>query len=298
MTLQPEIEDFHLPDAGVAHNLMIVKIKKSYPGQGMKVLSSLFGSGQMMFTKYLIVVSGNIDIRNYMELMVHIFTNTDFVRDLQFSKGPLDVLDHASDAFSFGGKLGVDATVKMNEESFGRDEDPPAVFSNVDTVLIHLSDKKIINRYNLSLLKKGIPLLILSVDRTKDSDIITKVAELSGSERLSESFRLILVVDHTVDTDDLFTVAWQIFGNSDPQRDHFNISASSLLIDGTIKAFREGGFTRRWPNIVCSCNETIESVNIKWESFGIGTFIPSPSLKYLALIREGRDEIITDNQHS
>ena len=65
MTLQPEIEDFHMPDAGVAHNLVIVKIRKNYPGQGMKVLSSLAGAGQMMFTKYMIVVSGNVDIRDY-----------------------------------------------------------------------------------------------------------------------------------------------------------------------------------------------------------------------------------------
>jgi len=298
MTLQPEIEDFHLPEAGVAHNLMIVKIKKSYPGQGMKVLSSLFGTGQMMFTKYLIAVSGNIDIRNYMELLVHIFTNTDFGRDLLFSKGPLDVLDHASDAFSFGGKLGVDATVKMDEESPGRNEDHNTGLSDVNTALNNLFERRIIYRYNLSLFKNEIPLLILSVDRTKDSDIINKVAELLGSERLSESFRLILVVDHTVDADDFYTVAWQILGNSDPQRDHFNISSSSLLIDGTIKAFREGGFTRRWPNIVCSGNETIESVDIKWESFGIGPFIPSPSLKYQVLIRDGRDEIIKGNQHS
>ncbi len=100
--------------AGVAHNLVIVKIRKNYPGQGMKVINSLFGAGQMMFSKYLIVVSGNIDIRNYMELAPHIFENTDMRRDLLFSHGPLDVLDHSSDAFSFGGKLGVDATHKAS----------------------------------------------------------------------------------------------------------------------------------------------------------------------------------------
>ena len=73
MALQPEIEDFHMPAAGVAHNLVIIRIRKSYPGQGMKVLSSLFGAGQMMFSKYLVVVSGNIDIRNYRELAVAYF---------------------------------------------------------------------------------------------------------------------------------------------------------------------------------------------------------------------------------
>jgi 4-hydroxy-3-polyprenylbenzoate decarboxylase len=117
MALQPEIEDFHMPDAGVAHNLVIIKIRKSYPGQGMKVISSLSGAGQMMFSKYIVVVSGNIDIRSYRELVPHIFNNTDLKRDLLFSHGPLDVLDHCSDAFSFGGKRGVDATIKHPEES-------------------------------------------------------------------------------------------------------------------------------------------------------------------------------------
>ena len=117
MAIQPEIIDFHMPDAGIAHNLVIVKINKTYPGQGMKVINSLLGAGQMMFTKYLIVVSGNIDIRNYREVAKTVFENADFSKDLLFTNGPLDVLDHASDNFSFGGKAGVDATVKHQEEN-------------------------------------------------------------------------------------------------------------------------------------------------------------------------------------
>jgi 4-hydroxy-3-polyprenylbenzoate decarboxylase len=123
LALQSEIEDFHMPDAGVAHNLVIVKIKKSYPGQGKKVISSLFGAGQMMFTKYLVVVSGETNIRNYREVAEHIFENTDFRSDLLFNSGPLDVLDHASDTFSLGGKLGVDASVKLKDELSGRNND-------------------------------------------------------------------------------------------------------------------------------------------------------------------------------
>ncbi len=69
LALQPEITDFHMPDAGVAHNLVVVKINKAYPGQGKKVISSLLGAGQMMFTKYLVVVSGDVDIRNYNGLL-------------------------------------------------------------------------------------------------------------------------------------------------------------------------------------------------------------------------------------
>jgi 4-hydroxy-3-polyprenylbenzoate decarboxylase len=291
MTLQPEIEDFHLPEAGVAHNLMIVKIKKNYPGQGMKVLSSLFGTGQMMFTKYLVAVSGDIDIRNYTELLIHIFKNSDLSRDLLFCRGPLDVLDHASDAFSFGGKLGVDATVKMAEEISGMNEKLPVRFSEFAPGLIRLLEQGIIYKYNLVLLKSDIPVLILSADRTADGDIIQKVADLFRGSSLSEYLRFILVVDHNVDTEDLFTVAWQALGNSDPHRDHTFITASALMIDGTIKAFRSGGFPRKWPNIVCAADETITVVDHRWESLGLGPFIQSPSLKYRALLRHGKDDI-------
>ena len=105
-------------------------------------------------------------------------------------------------------------------------------------------------------------------------------------------FRLILVVDHTVDPNDLHMVAWQILGNSDPKRDHEYITSSSLLIDGTIKAFRKGGFTRKWPNVVCSDSETISAIDKKWESLGIGPFVQSPSEIYRKLVLRGGDEII------
>ncbi len=126
MTIQPEIEDFHMPEAGIAHNLVIVKISKTYPGQGMKVISSLLGAGQMMFTKYLIVVSGDVDIRDYKQLLIHVFNNVDFSTDLHFSRGPLDVLDHSSDTFSLGGKMGVDATIKLPEEVVAKEDDQRA----------------------------------------------------------------------------------------------------------------------------------------------------------------------------
>jgi 4-hydroxy-3-polyprenylbenzoate decarboxylase len=291
MTMQPEIEDFHLPEPGVAHNLMIVKIKKGYPGQGMKVLSSLFGNGQMMFTKYLAVVSGEVDIRNYTELAVTIFKNTDFSRDLLFSRGPLDVLDHASDAFSFGGKLGVDATIKLHEELHVRSE-APVTRNTCSTAEIHkLFERCAIFKVNLTLSERGIPLLIISVDRTRDADIIQKVSDQLRDNDLAQLFRFILVVDHTVDTDDLFTVAWQVLGNTDPQRDRIFLTDSTVLIDGTIKAFRKGGFPRKWPNVVCSDDSTIETVDLKWKSLEIGLFIKSPSSKFRSLVRNGNDEI-------
>jgi 4-hydroxy-3-polyprenylbenzoate decarboxylase len=292
MAIQPEIEDFHMPDAGIAHNLVIVRIKKAYPGQGMKVLSSLFGTGQMMFTKYLVVVSGNINIRNYEELMVNIFANVDFRVDILFTRGPLDVLDHSSDSFSYGGKMGIDATVKLPEEKNDSNDkhvvNDPLIYSTSNNFF----DDSLINRFNLSLYNSGLPILIVAVDRSEDCDIIEKIVNLFRTNDPGGIFRLIMVVDHTVDPDDLFKVSWQVLGNSDPQRDHVYINPFSLLIDGTIKAYRKGGFPRKWPNIVCSNLETITSVDQKWESLGLGPLIHSPSLKNLGLCRKGTDEIV------
>jgi 4-hydroxy-3-polyprenylbenzoate decarboxylase len=105
-------------------------------------------------------------------------------------------------------------------------------------------------------------------------------------------FSLIVAVDHTVDPGDLYKVAWQVLGNSDPQRDHEYISPVSVFIDGTIKAYMKGGFSRKWPNVVCSDIETISAIDLKWESLGIGPFINSPSIKNRGLCRNGTDEIV------
>jgi 4-hydroxy-3-polyprenylbenzoate decarboxylase len=270
---------------------MIVKIDKNYPGQGLKVLSSLFGTGQMMFTKYLITVSGDVDIRNYRELADYIFRNTDFTRDLVFSRGPLDVLDHASDAFSFGGKLGIDATVKMTEELLYRSEVKGDSKQLLKTGLENLLAEGVITGFNLEIASVGIPVYIVSANRKTDPAIIGKIATrlkqiLSGSYSV-----LLLVVDHTVDISNIFMVAWQILGNSDPQRDHIHISASSVIIDGTIKAYREGGFPRKWPNVVCSDEATIEFIDKNWKNLGLGDFIESPSKYIIPLRRNGKDEI-------
>jgi 4-hydroxy-3-polyprenylbenzoate decarboxylase len=286
LALQPEIEDFHMPAAGIAHNLVIVKINKTYPGQGKKVISSLLGAGQLMFTKYIAVVSGETDIRNYRDLTLHIFKNTRFRSDLLFISGPLDILDHSSDMVSLGGKLGIDGTVKLKEESSG---------SVVSDEFIEATASEYLRKFpeiiiNASL-QKGLPVAVVSLSQSTDSLAITKARDLFKGAGAEATPGLILAVDDTVDVDDWFTVAWQILGNTDPQRDLDFISDNSVFIDGTIKAFRKGGFPRRWPNVVCSSEDTVKRIDQKWESLEIGSFIPSPSEKSAILLREGNDEV-------
>jgi 4-hydroxy-3-polyprenylbenzoate decarboxylase len=291
LTLQPEIEDLHMPDAGVAHNLVIVKIRKSYSGQGMKVINSLLGAGQMMFTKYMVVVEGDVDIRDYNYLIRNVFANTDFAKDLVFSRGPLDVLDHSSDTFAFGGKLGIDATVKTPEERQGIISGKATTDAMPVDVFEQMIATKLISNFNSGLPEDNLPLLILSVDSSSDIEVINKLKNALNTTPGIGRYKTILVVDHTVDVNNCFTVAWQVFGNSDPVRDHYYISGSSLLIDATIKAFRPGGFTRRWPNIVCSDDDTIKVVDKKWELLEIGDFITSPSLNTMNMNHNCKEEI-------
>jgi 4-hydroxy-3-polyprenylbenzoate decarboxylase len=213
-------------------------------------------------------------------------------RDLLFSHGPLDVLDHSSDAFSFGGKLGIDATIKHPEEKTCSDEkitsDSLASMAGDN----FLSGNNLVVSYNPDLVKAGIPVMIVSVSRFLNQDAVENLKELFRQYDPEGIFRLIIAVDHTVDTNNLHMVAWQLLGNSDPKRDHTYISSSSLIIDGTIKAFRKGGFPRKWPNVVCSDSETISAIDKKWKSLGIGPFIQSPSEIYRKLVLRGGDEII------
>jgi len=231
-----------------------------------------------------------VDIRNYKELLLHIFTNTDFGSDILFTHGPLDVLDHSSDNFSFGGKAGIDATVKLPEEKRGRFETPLLAAELADNHPDWLN-VPFIKGLRLYSLASGIIVLIMAVDPSDDPGSIGKACDLLKNNSDKLNIRLVAAVDHTVELDDLFMVAWQVLGNSDPVRDHCFISPDSLLVDGTVKFYRAGGFPRRWPNIVCSDSATIEKIDKQWSSLGFDTFFKSPSLKYKKLNHNGTDSI-------
>jgi 4-hydroxy-3-polyprenylbenzoate decarboxylase len=116
----PEIVDIALPAEGVFHNLVFVSIKKTYPMQAYKIMHGLWGMGQMMFTKYLVVVDADVNVHNTSEVLFHLTANTDPQRDSIFTKGPSDVLDHATSEIAIGTKLGIDATKKLPGEGFKR----------------------------------------------------------------------------------------------------------------------------------------------------------------------------------
>ena len=116
----PEIVDVNLPVEGVFHNLMIVSIRKSYPGQARKVMNAVWSLGQAMFTKCIVVVDEDVNVHDIGEVTLKVFNHIDPERDIQFTLGPIDSLDHASRLPNYGSKMGIDATRKWSTEGFSR----------------------------------------------------------------------------------------------------------------------------------------------------------------------------------
>ncbi len=117
----PEIADLNLPVEGVFHNLAFVAIDKRYPGHARKVMHALWGLGQMMFTKIILVFDKEVDVQDLSQVLWRLGNNVDPKRDAVFVDGPVDALDHASPLPHFGSKMGIDCTRKWPEEGFNRE---------------------------------------------------------------------------------------------------------------------------------------------------------------------------------
>jgi len=160
-----------------------------------------------------------------------------------------------------------------------------SVYFDIDKII---SDGVAVNA-NVEIMQKGIPVVIFSVNIAADADIVKKLKSRLKSIAL---FGLVVAVDSAINPNDTYTAVWHALGNSDPLRDHEFIG-DTLFIDGTTKIFRQGGFPRRWPNVVCSDDDTIKAVDNKWSSLELGEFLPSPSLQLRLLKHCGDDEVIT-----
>ena len=281
IAMLPEVDDMYLPEEGVAHNIAIVKIKKTFPGQAYKVANALWGAGQMMFNKILLVVSSDIDIRNGADLAKVFEQNFNPGTDYYIGKGPLDVLDHASNTSGIGGKILLDLTEKLPEEKAS------------DTYLYDCNPNKIdkllkeseLNLFGFStaLFNFSASVLLISVDKT----LVSTVKEMANSvlSVLKDSLpKILLVVDKEISLNNLYLLFWYASGNTDPARDCFEYHNASgqptLVVDGTRKSFASDRFPRNWPNVVRSSAKTIQTINSKWEMMRIGPLINSPSTNF------------------
>jgi len=298
MTMVPEIVDMEMPVEGVFHNLVIARIKKEYAGQGQKVMNAMWGAGQMMFNKILVLTVSpnssrvrafeNFKLFEYQKLAVDVFRNLNPATDIYFSQGPMDVLDHSCSKLGFGGKMCIDGTYKYPEEvdDYFSSMLPRFTPANTKEITSLFTEVKTIN---FSLIEKEIPVLVISIKKNRQNN----VRELHKSImelKCMEGIKMILYVEHTVDANDLTVSLWRFCNNLDPRRDHFIIKKESgsnpgryyacIGFDGTMKTKEFDDFYRDWPNIIIADDVTIKSVDEKWNSLGLGEFILSPSLKF------------------
>ena len=268
LAVQPEVEDLYMPVEGASHNIAIVSIAKRYEGQAHKVAQSLWGAGQMMFNKYLLVAGAGENIRS-MANLAELFARIDTRRDIIRGEGVLDVLDHATATCGFGGKLAVDFTSvdKSAEVSL-----PDAPRCAEPCGGVELFDARFVERCGL---------LMLFADRSRPERV--DVEEYLRSNDIKGMKYVALFDGQAVGVMTPSDLLWLAAANTDPRRDVRHLAGGEFLIDARSKHPSVGGNPRRFPNVVMSSVETINKVDGRWEEYGLGEKIESPSRRYRKL---------------
>ena len=226
----PELVDINLPLEGVFHNCAIVSIKNKYPGAAIKIMNSIWGMGQMMYTKLIIAVDDSVDVQNLAQVRDAVLNNVITKHHLFISEGPLDALDHSSNEALYGNRLGVDATTKKERQV----------------------DKEITNTYE-----------IIQVSKQKPGE----GREILAKYMNSHPDKFVIAVDHDVNVEDLSTVMWKVFNNIDAKRD-LVLTGNKIGIDAT-KKWPEEGLTRPWPSDIVMTQEIKDMVDERWKNYGI-----------------------------
>ena len=265
MAVQPEVEDLWMPTAGTAHKLAVVSIAKRYEGQAHKVAQALWGAGQMMFNKYLVIASSSTHIRSFATLAA-LLRRADTARSIIRSEGVLDVLDHATATCGFGGKLAFDLT----DVDISTPTEPIATPRTARPAGgIELFDTRFVESC-------GLLVLYAAPDRPDVAD-----AERYLAENDIRGMKYVALFDYaaagTMTAEDLL---WLAAANTDPRRDVRHLSGGELLIDARSKHPSVEGNPPRFPNVVASSTETIRAVDERWEEYGLGERIESPSRRY------------------
>lgn len=264
IALQPEIRDLWMPAAGVAHNLALVEIEKTYEGQAFKTVSALWGAGQMMFNKIAVIADHS---PHELDALAAGIRNARLPEDILLSRGPLDILDHATATPGAGGKIAIDITSRRPR----REIVVSAGFTmdgEIDAVDISLAEKW------------GI--VILFADPRAD---VIPGAFIAHNDIAGINYFVILDTAAQNLTPEEWL--WMATGNTDPGRD-ISVDGGHMIVDARSKISAAKGLPARWPNIVTSTPDTIALVDGRWPEYGLGNPISSPSLRYLNLLHSDK----------
>ena len=258
--LNPEIVDIDLPWEGVFHNCVIVSMKKRYPMHARKLMTSLWGSGQMSFSKMLLTVDEAIDVHNYKEVVLNLLNNLDIERDIYISEGTLDVLDHSAPNYIYGSKVGIDATERIEGETQRQEARRKGQWSvNSEQLKEKIPDILDIN-IPLKDVKNRVIFISIKKDKPYHARIVAeKLFKLTNGVN---SISIAVILDEDVNIKDISTVIWKLFNNVDPKRDFYFINGR-LSIDAT-KKLKEEGHPREWPPEIIMDEEIKKRIDKKF----------------------------------
>lgn len=262
-TVNPDIADISLPWEGVFHNCAIVAINKSYPYQARQTMSGLWGTGQMSFSKMVVAVDSTKYIHDYPALARDVLNRIDLTKDLYFSEGVLDVLDHSSPTGLYGSKLGVDATARITGEEESGSDSPPHSIPNLEETLSTLKEiAPDIQGVGIPVMDVKNPVLFISLEKKK-TFAVKNLTPLIFNEPKLKAFKIILVFDAAVNVKNVSYSVWKFFNNVDPKRDFYLIDGR-ICVDATRK-WKEEGYGREWPEDLEMTEEVKKAVDEKWE---------------------------------
>jgi len=261
-TQLPEIVDMNMPAEGVFHNLVIISIEKRFPMQARRLMNALWGMGQMSFVKTIVVFDHTVNIQNTSNLIEHLFNKINFTRDLFFSEGILDVLNHASDRAIYGSKLGIDLTDKIDGEDefktkskISSNSIPPTA----EKILEHfkeLTSCKVFEQINLQ------RVVLAALDKKYPHHGSKVIDNFMNNDEYS-SITILIILEGHENVNDTPTVIWKILNNIDPKRDiHFY--ENRLGIDVTCKT-GEDNYAQTWPDEIKMSDEVKKIVDQKWK---------------------------------
>jgi 4-hydroxy-3-polyprenylbenzoate decarboxylase len=257
-TILPEIRDYHLPWEGVFHNIVAAAVDKEFPGHAAKVMSGMWGSGQMSFAKAIVLVDDPYMLKDGGRLLRHILEAIDFRKDITIAEGILDVLDHSAPRGLYGSKIGIDATARMPGE--------PARIP---------AGKPREERYDLlSLLQEKdqgfTGLRTVFPDRSRPLFLVKAVKDAARNsahyleilKRIFSGPGVLVLYDASIDLGDDSLVLWKAFNNVDPGRDLF-ILPEGVIVDATRKGPADG-HERPWPDDIEMSPEIVKLMDRKF----------------------------------
>jgi 4-hydroxy-3-polyprenylbenzoate decarboxylase len=262
-TQLPEIVDMNMPLEGVFHNCVIVSIEKRYPMHARRIMTTLWGMGQMSFVKTIIAVDADVDVQNEEEILKLLLNGVDLKLDLFFSEGILDVLNHASDQALYGSKLGIDATRKIDGEpprhiaEQGTQYPDPGIIDEIRKKFPAIENCQMIQ------ISPARPILLVAFNKTGPGQAADFIRNFFADETFS-SIGVLLVLEAQVDLDNTSQVMWKLFNNLDPKRD-IQIKEQRIGIDVTRK-MKEEGYQQNWPDEIIMSEEITQKVDQKWNN--------------------------------